>query len=305
VEERVTNFYPHRAANEITKLLRTVGVAEFPVDIKMIALEISRKKDPDDPIIGIRSGNLPGFEGALTAAPTGKKGWGILYNDAISSRGRINFTLGHEFGHYLLHRKAYPEGFTCSTADMARWDSEYAQREYEANVFASTLLMPLDDFRAQIEPRARPDFDKLGHCADRYDVSLMAATLKWLQYTSRRSMLVVSRDGFILWARSSTSALKTGLYIKTRDRSPIEIPAKALAADTKALIGSTGVRELADDAWFRQPCAEHVMLSEQYDFTLSLLHFDDAEYRTEELEDPVEDTADRMRSRTPGQSWLS
>jgi hypothetical protein len=166
--------------------------------------------------------------------------------------------------------------------------------------------MPFDDFRAQIDARARPDFDGLGSCADRYDVSLIAATLKWLQYTSRRSMLVVARDGFILWARSSKPAFRSGLYFNTRDRPPIEIPSKALAADTKALTGSTGVRELDDDAWFTQPCTEHVSLSDQYDFTLSLLHFQDAEYsQSEEFEEPVEDTGDRMRSRTPGQSWLT
>lgn len=298
-------FHPHKAAIELTKVLRAVGVAEFPVDVKTIALEISQQKHPDDPIIAIQGGNLPGFEGALTPAPPGKNGWGILYNNAVTSRGRINFTLGHEFGHYLLHRKAYPNGFNCSIEDLARWDSEFAQRENEANAFASTLLMPFDDFREQIDARKRPDFEELGHCADRYDVSLVAATLKWLQYTSCRSMLVVSRDGFILWARSSKPAFRSGLYFKTRDRDPIEVPRNALAASMTALEGSTGTRDLADDAWFKLPCTEHAILSEQYDFTLSLLHFGDAEYDSADLEEPLEDTADRIRSRTPGQSWLS
>jgi Zn-dependent peptidase ImmA (M78 family) len=160
---------------------------------------------------------LPGFEGALSPAPVGKKGWGIFYNSAITSRGRINFTLGHEFGHYLLHREAYPNGFQCSSEDMGTWESEYAQRENEANIFAATLLMPFDDFRAQIDAKKRPGFDDLGACASRYDVSLIAATLRWLQYTSRRSILVVSRDGFVLWARSSQAALKSSIYFKTRD----------------------------------------------------------------------------------------
>jgi hypothetical protein len=296
--------FPQRAANEITVVLRTARVADFPVDVRSVALEISKAKYPDDPIAVIKGEVLPGFEGALSPAPSGKRGWGIFFNSGIASRGRINFTLGHEFGHYLLHREAYPEGFQCSTEDMATWESEYARRENEANVFAATLLMPFDDFRAQIDGRHRPDFDELSDCAERYDVSLIAATLRWLQYTSRRAMLVVSREGFILWARSSQHALKSGLYFKTRDRPPIEIPARALAADTKALTGSSGARELADDAWFAQPCTEHVVLSGQYDFTLSLLHFPEAEYRGEDLEEPVEDTADRIRSRTPG-SWLS
>jgi len=298
-------FYPQRTANDITVVLRTAGVADFPVDVRTVALEISKAKYPDEPIAVVKGDVLPGFEGALSPAPPGKKGWGIFYNSGIPSRGRINFTLGHEFGHYLLHRKTYPEGFQCSTEDMATWESEYAQRENEANVFAATLLMPLDDFRTQIDVRHRPTFDELGGCAERYDVSLIAATLRWLQYTARRCVLVVSRDGFILWARSSGPALKSGLFFRTRNRPPIAIPDQSLAANARALSGSSGFIELEADVWLGQHCAEHVILSEQYDFTLSLLHFPDADFKTEALEEPVEDVADRMRSRMPGQSWLS
>ncbi len=301
----MTKFYPQKAANEITIVLRTIGVADFPVDIRTVAMEISKAKHPDAPISVVKGDVLPSFEGALSPAPPGKKGWGIFYNSGITSHGRINFTLGHEFGHYLLHREVYPGGFQCSTEDMATWESEYGQRENEANVFAATLLMPLDDFRAQIEASARPDFDALGACAERYDVSLVAATLRWLQYTARRSMLVVSRDGFILWARSSKRALRSGLYFKTRNRPPIEIPGKSLAANPGLLANSTGVCELDHEVWLRQPCTEHALLSEQYDFTLSLLHFPDADHRSEPLEEEEEDVADRMRRRTPGQSWLS
>lgn len=36
--------------------------------------------------------------------PQGKAAWSIVYNDALPVRGRINFVLAHEFGHYLRHR---------------------------------------------------------------------------------------------------------------------------------------------------------------------------------------------------------
>lgn len=297
--------YPQRAANEITVVLRAAGVAEYPLDVRTVATEISRAKYPESPITRIKGDVLPGFEGALSPAPAGRVGWGIFYNSGIESRGRINFTLGHEFGHYMLHREAYPNGIRCSTEDMVTWESEYAQRENEANIFAATLLMPFDDFRSLIDQRKRPDFEELGASADRYEVSLIAATLRWLQCTSRRSMLVVSRDGFVLWARSSERALRSGLFFKTRNRPPIEIPTQSLAANPNALTNSKGVCEFDNDVWLGQPCTEHILLSEQYDFTLSLLHFPDADCQTEDLEDEEEDVADRMRRRVPGQSWLS
>lgn len=90
----------------------------------------------------------------------------------------------------------------CGQQDVVRWESTYRQLEHEANTFAAYLLMPLDDYRRQIDSSSAVDLDAIAHCADRYEVSLIAATLRWLEYTERRSVLVVSRDEFILWARS-------------------------------------------------------------------------------------------------------
>jgi hypothetical protein len=265
---------PQRFANEISIVLVTVfGDGKFPVDVRAVAREISKQKYPDDPIRKIEGASLPGFEGALAPAPKGKTGWAIIYNSDVRSRGRINFTLAHEFGHYLLHRQAYPDGFQCSSEDMARWESQYGQLEQEANAFAAALLMPLDDFREQIDSKYRPTLDELGRCAARYDVSLIAATLRWLHYTERRAVLVVSRDGFILWARSSPSALKTGLFFRTRNRSPIPVPDHALAAERSLVTTHTGDATHDEHVWLKEPCKEYVLFSNHFDFTISLLHF--------------------------------
>jgi hypothetical protein len=87
-------FTAERWASEITHLLNAVmGGERFPVDIPMIAKEYSATRWPDDPIISVKGDNLPKFDGALFKAPIGKKGWGIIYNDGMTSLGRINFTL--------------------------------------------------------------------------------------------------------------------------------------------------------------------------------------------------------------------
>ena len=102
---------PKRWANELTAILNTRdGADRIPVDIEWLAKEYSRHLFPDDPISLIQGDSLPGFEGALIKAPEGESGWGIFYNSDIASPGRINFTLGHEFGHYLLHRQDHPDG---------------------------------------------------------------------------------------------------------------------------------------------------------------------------------------------------
>lgn len=274
-------------AIRISRILNAVlGEDHFPIEVAQVAKEISQQLYPDDPITRITGDKLRSFEGALVRAPSGRKGWGILFNTDIASPGRINFTLAHEFGHYLLHRASYPEGFNCSTEDMVRWDTEYGRVEHQANVFASYLLMPLDDFRRQLSPSSVPDLDALGGCADRYDVSLTAAALKWLSYTERRAVLVVSRDGFILWARSSKAAYRTGAFFKTADRPPRAIPEISLAARGRNGELRTAASEFEEGIWFeREPCTELALFSDRYDFTISLLHLGAAPSRYEDEDD--------------------
>jgi len=287
-------FGPARWAIEITKVLKQVfGPAYFPIDVIAIAQEYTAQRFPGDAITMVRGDNLPGFDGALYRAQKGKSGWGIIYNNRVTSPGRINFTIAHELGHYLLHRAAYPNGIKCGEQDIVRWDSDYAQIEQQANQFAATLLMPYDDFRRQVEPRARVDLDILSQCADRYRVSLIAAVLRWLSYTERRAVLVVSREGFILWARSSEAALKTRAYFRTSG-PPIEVPVSSLAAGVDTLIdGRTGVRH-APGIWFPEEVQEMTLFSERYDFVISLLLLEDQDRYVPLEELPEEDTYERF-----------
>ena len=301
-------FSPQRWANILTALLNSAygaGPDRFPVKVGQLAKDYSLQRFPDDPVTLVKGDNLPRFDGALYRAPAHKKGWGIIYNKAVRSRGRINFTLAHEFGHYLLHRQDHPNGIECSQQDMVRWDSEYRQIEQQANVFAATLLMPLDDFRRQIEPRVKPTLDDVGECAERYRVSLTAATLRWLEYTERRSVLVLSRDGFILWSWPSPCALRTGRLLPHCQQAA-RTDTRGFAADATRL-SDNGKGAVAHDAgiWLSEPCEEIALLSDRYDFVISLLHLDDAAPRYEFAEEPEEEDAyDRMANRTPGSSWL-
>ena len=65
-------------------------------------------------------------------------------------------------------------------------------------------------FRKQISDKDKPTIKDLSGCAERYSVSLIATILRWLGYTHRKACVVLSNDGFILWARSSKNAFKDG-----------------------------------------------------------------------------------------------
>lgn len=262
---------PKRWANDLTTILNTVhGANRFPVDVGRLAQEYSREIFPHDPITLVQGQYLPNFDGALVRAPACKVGWGIIYNNAVESSGRIRFTLAHEFGHYLLHRLEHPDGIRCTAMDVVRWDSDYRKMEREANEFAAYLLMPFDDFRNQLAPRARPTLGDLGECAERYGVSLTAVTLRWLAYTERRSIVVASRDGFALWAWSSNAAFRSGAFIRTAG-SPFEVPPNSIAAHGSLASYSDSVNHNAG-VWLHEPCEEIAFASDRYDFVVSLLH---------------------------------
>jgi Zn-dependent peptidase ImmA (M78 family) len=285
---------PKAEAIRLSMLLNaSLGQERFPVDVKELAKGYAQTFGHDDPIADVVSDDLPGFEGALYATEkNGKNCWALIYNSSIDVPGRIRFTIAHELGHYILHRYG-EESFECSEDDMLRWDSAEKQIEEEADVFASYLLMPIDDFQRQVRSD-QVDLEVLNVCAKRYGVSLTAAVLKWLEFTDQRAVLVMSRDGYILWARSSQSAYKSGVFFKTRNRI-VQLPSRSLAvSDAGTTLERQGV-ELPARTWFpREPTdmslREMKIVSDKYEQTMSLLILPKAEPRW--FRDPNEAAAD-------------
>jgi hypothetical protein len=262
----------------------------YRFDIGVLAKEFSRNVFPQEPITEVVGDSLDGFEGALIPSES-KKRWGIYFKSGRSA-GRQRFTVAHELGHYLLHRRKYPDGFRCNEEAVDARDGNQIERE--ANEFASGLLMPLDDFRKQIPVTTRPGFDQLGECANRYDVSLIAVILRWLRYTKRRSMIVVSRDGFIKWAWSSTPALKTGRYFKTSG-PPVELPTASAVGQNRFTIDVRNGVDHPSGVWFEEECREMTIRSERYDLSYTLLHFGDYIFQADTFEDNgPQDTYERF-----------
>lgn len=293
---------PEGWAIHLSKLVRAFhdahGSPRFPIRVADIAMEYSRNVFPDAPITKVDGLDLSrSFEGMLMPIDSGTSEWGIIYNNGITSRGRINFTLAHELGHYLLHRHLSPEGIRCSSRDMGDWRSEHGQVESQANKFASFLLMPLDDFRQQISGQ-QIEMDLLRHLSDRYEVSITAAILKWLSITDQRAMIVVSKEGFIDWAWSSERLFKTGIYYAARQQT-IELPSESLAAlrgdEVTAQVGimhKKGVWLGNEDVY------EMTLFAPKSEMAITLLLYPNegrSHWRNSDLDEPEEpDTYDRF-----------
>lgn len=267
-----------KEAGRITKMLDLVkGEDRFdhePVDVIELALQYSAKTSPKSPIKTVLEDDIEGCMGALVYGESLPRQWAILYHQG-QSPGRKAYTIAHEFGHYMLHRKLIDEddrfegGIYCDENSVLR--REGTDIEQEADEFAANLLMPFHDFRRQITPKTVPNFDDLSKIADRYGVSLTAATLRWLEYTETRALLVVSNEGYAHWAKTSKPALKTGHYIKTRS-TMYELPVKAVAV-TQDFRQETvdGISQNAG-VWFNEPVVEMCITSKRYQQEMTLLH---------------------------------
>lgn len=265
---------PPKAANKLVRLAEAFsnahGLERFPVNVEQLALGAGEIFGWSDRITEVKSASFGKFEGGLFRTES-KNEWLLLYNSALKSQGRIRFTQAHELGHYILHRMQR-ESFQCSDNDMLNWTKNEQDIEGQADLFASYLLMPLDDFRSQLP--AVVDLEALGQCADRYGVSLTATILKWLDYTDEVAVLVVSRDGYMNWASASASAMKAGAFFRTRS-NVIPIPQGSLAGN-EAIKSEKAGQPIPSSVWF--PNAEEQFTiremkvhAEQYDSVITLL----------------------------------
>ncbi|MBO6550564.1 MAG: ImmA/IrrE family metallo-endopeptidase [Rhizobiales bacterium] len=263
--------------SQVVKIFhQTHELPRFPIKVASLAKEFSKQLFPNEPITMISGDELTdGIEGMLFPKPDESGEWGIIFNSSPTiSKGRINFTLGHELGHYLLHRKRSPEGFKCTMRNMMDWDSEVGRMEAEANKFASYLLMPLDDFREQIKGQ-KVSMELMLFLAARYEVSVTAAILKWLEFTPKRAMLVFGKSGFIDWAWSSTPLIKSGIFYRARQET-IQLPEKSLAAKGAAYSEFPEGIKHPGGVWAgNETVHETTIFSPQKEMSISLLIYPD------------------------------
>lgn len=283
---------PKRWANDLNKILAAAFRDDrFPVPVENIICEYSRLKFPASPVVAIEGRALGDFEGALYPVHD-RKAWAVIYNSAVSG-GRRRFTLAHEFGHYLMHRALLPDGIECGEEAVTFRDG--VDIEQEADTFAAYLLMPLDDFRAQLPGDAVPEIDQISALAKRYGVSLISCVVRWLEYTSRRSMIVVSREGFVLWAKASEPAFRSGRFIRTKGVPPVEAPMASLVHRRDiADIAREGI-DHPPGIWFDEGCKQLSIHSDKYDQVISILHFGGNSARSTHFDEaPEEDAYDRF-----------
>lgn len=180
-------MHPRAAANLLTKALRSALPPEkwLPVDPLVIAKELGVEVHAED--LGA------GLEGAMLCAG---KNAAIVINTRIQDPGRRSFTAAHELGHYSLHRDR--KELRCSIDDLLDVAPHPTNIEQEANEFAMTLLMPIDDVRTQASAQM-PSLALVKRMAGRYGTSLTATALRLRESSAKSFAVAFVKQGILDW----------------------------------------------------------------------------------------------------------
>ena len=120
------------------------------------------------------------------------------------------------------------------------------------------------------------------HCACRYDASLTAVVLKWLEFSKKEAIAILSEDGFMHWSKSNNRAFRSGKYYATR-KECIEIPNESLAFDTHYTSRARNGVKHKPGIWFTNTeVTEFSIFSTEHEKTLTVLIIEDSSgYRME------------------------
>ncbi len=260
-------------AGRLSMIHKTFCVAHaidrFPLDTSTLVHEYSKQFFPNEPITKVQGENFGDqFEGALVPNDD-KNEWLVIYNQATKNAGRINFTIAHEFGHYLLHRQDIVMRKQCTRHDMSSWYSNDSNIEIEANTFAARFLMPTEDFFKQIHSQ-EISLSLIQQLANRYQVSLNALVLRLINIIKQPAMVVSTVDGYINWAWSNDRLMKLGVYYPARQKT-IEPPSKSLINR-----GINGTIECLhnEGVWMGPGQVKEILVYHKEEFSLSLLLYD-------------------------------
>jgi hypothetical protein len=134
----------------------------LPVPVEDIADTVFGLLVRDEPSLAAAPGAPSLAEGASLSGlllPGAREIW-VNAVEAAQWPGRRRFTIGHELGHWCMHRDDHVATIYCrsSVVDPPVERPERPVAEHEADAFAAALLMPAELMREQHE-RCQREFD--------------------------------------------------------------------------------------------------------------------------------------------------
>ncbi len=192
---RIRRLEIDRIAEEVV-----ADVAALPIEPRSIATERQITIQTWEP-------KVQGISGFLM-----KQGdsFGIGYSAKIKNPGFVNFTLGHELGHYHLPghiEKLFASGSGIHSSRSGFVSGDECERE--ADLFAATLLMPERLFRAALRT-AGQGFPAIEALSARCVTSITATAIRFAAFVEDPVAVIVSSNGNVEYCCLSPAIREIG-----------------------------------------------------------------------------------------------
>jgi Zn-dependent peptidase ImmA (M78 family) len=213
----------------LTSLWQKYGPNKYPFEIDELIAGAFQNGSFECKLTTVR-GRFESFEGCLRKVEKSND-WVILLNDNIHNKRRQRFTHAHELGHFLCHRH-----LRTVFEDSSQTLNEFKdQIELEANQFAAWLLMPANLVRTEFQSK-QWNTATLQEMGSRFRSSLQSSGLRFVDLSQKPVAFVVSRDGYVVWAKSNENAPFMQVF-KNGDEIPVGSSASNAGLNPAGLLG--------------------------------------------------------------------
>ena len=195
-------------------------------------------------------------------------------NTLDSSRGRFSFA--HELGHYFIdeHRIGLKRGTLSPHASFHNVNQKNLI-EYEADFFASCLLMP--DFRFRQNNPRKFSLKTITTLSQEFQTSILATTLRFVEIGTHEITVVVSEKGKVKWYAQNIQFPKWGVKFNVGSTLP---PTTVAGEFFTKKVKYTEVEDIDPEDWFyckwqpKTKMHEQCYYSNVYGYVISLIWFD-------------------------------
>lgn len=164
-----------------------------------------------------------------------------------SVRGRERFSIGHELGHWMMHRG---KSFRCRVDEPdLNWLSNIAL-EKEADEFAAHLLLPSSIFNPAVKQIGKPDFNRIEELATLFETSLLATCFRLADIDTLPVILACYDSTRRLWWKSSAHIPRRWFLKDRLDEDSFAYDLLHSGKQPKTL------GKQSADAWFKNDDAE-------------------------------------------------
>lgn len=204
--------------------------------------------------------------------------------DSVSNinSGRGRFTLAHELGHALIdeHRIGLLTAKLEPHVSHYLLENESNLIELEADYFASTLLMPLSQFREKAREFSSPfSVNTVKKLARHFQTSLLATLLRFVEIGTESIFVTYCSDGVVKWFSRSTDFPDWPMKFKVGERIPNNTVVGDFFVNKKEKY--TEIESVHPEFWFypkdeiELDMKEQCIFYEEYGYTISILWFHD------------------------------